>query len=221
MSSLRALFPPHVACAIVLDPEGLAPAPALYPEEAAHLGRAVEKRRREFALGRGCAREALATLGVAPRALVALPDRSVAWPEEAWGSITHTEGVCAAVAVLRSRARGVGVDVEVRGRVGPSLYRAIATPRETSWIHEADSAEERAERATRLFSAKEAFYKAQYCVSRAWVGFHDVELTFEEGDAFTVELVVDVAAAFARGTLFHGRVTQSAGHVLSGMVLPP
>jgi 4'-phosphopantetheinyl transferase EntD len=204
MSSLRALFPPHVACAIVLDPEGLAPAPALYPEEAAHLGRAVEKRRREFALGRGCAREALATLGVAPRALVAL-----------------TEGVCAAVAVLRSRARGVGVDVEVRGRVGPSLYRAIATPRETSWIHEADSAEERAERATRLFSAKEAFYKAQYCVSRAWVGFHDVELTFEEGDAFTVELVVDVAAAFARGTLFHGRVTQSAGHVLSGMVLPP
>jgi 4'-phosphopantetheinyl transferase EntD len=217
-SLLRTLFPSTVTSAAAVDTEGSDSAP-LYPEEAAHIARAVDKRRREFALGRACARSALAALGVAPGPLPSLPDRSVAWPAAAWGSITHTEGLCAAVAVRRSDAAGIGVDVEVRGRVGQQLWRHIATERERRWLDEPPAPHEKAERATRLFSAKEAFYKAQYCVSRAWVGFHDVELTLDDDGVFTVELVVDVGDVFRRGTRFSGRVHETREHVLSGLIV--
>src|SRR4051794_36063543 len=97
--TIRDLFPAHVSLAELHDPELAEP---LFPEEQAAIARAVEKRRLEFALGRTCARRALRELGVNPGALVPLADRSVPWPSEAWGSITHADGFCAAVAASRT-----------------------------------------------------------------------------------------------------------------------
>src|SRR5450631_1635810 len=75
----------------------------LLPEEAAGLGRAVPERQQEFAAGRLCARRALEELGFAGFALLAQADRQPLWPAQIVGSITHTNGLCAAVVGRRSQ----------------------------------------------------------------------------------------------------------------------
>jgi 4'-phosphopantetheinyl transferase EntD len=213
-----ALFPTSVRGA-ELSEQALAE--PLFPEEEPAIARAVDKRRVEFALGRTCARQALAELGVAPVALPQCDDRSVAWPAEAWGSITHADGICIAIAARRTDHAGLGIDAEVRERVKRDLWRHIATEREQAWLSTAPDESVAAARATLLFSAKEAFYKAQFCVSRAWVGFHDAELTFDAGGAFEVRLLVDVGQSFIKGSRFEGRYGMLEQHVLTGLVLPP
>jgi 4'-phosphopantetheinyl transferase EntD len=212
------LFPETVYAVELSDPARAEP---LFPEEAAAVARAVDKRKLEFTLGRTAARHALRALGVGPLPLPHKPDRSVEWPPEVWGSITHADGICAAIASLRAHHAGIGIDAEVRGRVHRELWRHVATAREIAWFEDsADEAEQRA-RATLLFSAKEAFYKAQFCKSGAWVGFLDAELRFDARENFTVELLIDVGGAFAKGERFAGKYAFTEQHVITGLVLPP
>ena len=221
-AELEALFPASVALSVASADAGAEPIAdeALFPEEAAHIVRAVAKRKHEFTAGRICARRALTALGLPAVALPPNEDRSVRWPDAVWGSITHTEGLCAAVAVRREQLRGVGIDAELRGRVTQKLWGQIASEREVAWFSAAPSALEAAERATLLFSAKEAFYKAQYCVSRCFVGFHEVELEFAEA-SFVVRLQNDIGGVFEEGRTFSGRFTLLAGHVVTGLVIAP
>jgi 4'-phosphopantetheinyl transferase EntD len=209
------LYPLDVVGVELSDPARAEP---LYAEEEAVVARAVEKRRVEFALGRTAARHALAQLEVPVGPLLQNKDRSVQWPETAWGSITHADGICAAVATLRTSHAGIGIDAELRGRVKRELWGHIATEREQAWLDEGDS-EEAAARATLLFSAKEAFYKAQFCASRGWVGFHDAELRFDDDANFEVELLIDVGITFRRGQRFLGRWGLLPGHVVTGLVI--
>jgi 4'-phosphopantetheinyl transferase EntD len=213
---LRALFPASVTGMELSDPELAEP---LWPEELAAIERAVDKRKREFTAGRSCARRALAALGIAPVPLLARDDRSVGWPEEAWGSITHTDGLCAAVAARRSHVAGLGIDAEVRRRVSEKLWKQIANAREIDWFRAAPDALAAAERATLLFSAKEAFYKAQYCVSQTFVGFHEAELRFDEQGQFEVTLQCEVGTFFPAGSTFHGRYALLDAHVVTGLVI--
>ncbi len=210
------LFPSDVVGVELSDPARAEP---LYGEEESVVERAVEKRRVEFALGRTAARKALARLGLPPGPLVQNKDRSVLWPDAAWGSITHADGICAAVATLRTHHAGIGLDAELRGRVKRELWSHIATEREQAWLSENDDVEEQAARATLLFSAKEAFYKAQFCASRGWVGFHDAELRFADTGDFEVELLIDVGITFQRGQCFQGRWGFLPKHVVTGLVI--
>jgi 4'-phosphopantetheinyl transferase EntD len=215
---IAALFPACVSGAEVNAPELAEP---LFAEEEASVARAVARRRVEFALGRTAARRALTALGLPKVALPQNPDRSVAWPQAVWGSITHTEGLCAAVAALRRELAGLGIDAERKERVEPRLWHLIATERERAWLSAGPSESERLLRAALLFSAKEAFYKAQFCVSRAWVGFHDAELAFDDRGSFEVRLLVDVGDAFARDTRFEGKYAVLDAHVVTGLVIAP
>lgn len=210
------LYPRDVVGVELSDPARAEP---LFADEEPAVERAVEKRRVEYALGRTAARKALSALGVAPGPLVQNKDRSVQWPEVAWGSITHADGICAAVATLRAHHAGLGIDAEVRGRVKRELWRHIATEREQAWLAEHDDVAQQDARATLLFSAKEAFYKAQFCASRGWVGFHDAQLRITDDGQFEVELRVDVGTTFRRGQRFTGRWGLLPQHVVTGLVL--
>ncbi|OLP18723.1 hypothetical protein BST81_09065 [Leptolyngbya sp. 'hensonii'] len=83
----------------------------LFPEEVAYIRNAVAKRQAEFATGRWCAREALATIGVAPQPLPVSPLLAPCWPEGTIGSITHDRDICLAIALPAIRHTGVGIDL--------------------------------------------------------------------------------------------------------------
>ncbi|MEZ5411189.1 MAG: 4'-phosphopantetheinyl transferase superfamily protein [Acidimicrobiales bacterium] len=160
----------------------------LWPEEETLVARAVAARRLQFAAGRRCARAGLLALGLPAGPIPAGPQRAPRWPDGTTGSISHTTGY--AVAVVRRTGPGapgaaglpgvpagdpinVGVDAEQLGRVGDHLYSRLFTPGEEAWLGRLPGPARDAA-ATAVFGAKEAFYKAQFPVTGAWVGFHDV-----------------------------------------------
>ena len=107
---IEALFPDGV---VTVESTDAFSEDALRPEERAGLGRAVEKRRREFAAGRACARRALARLEIADAVLPIGPDRLPAWPAGIVGSITHCAGYCGVAVARRGSILCLGLDAEV------------------------------------------------------------------------------------------------------------
>ena len=190
---------------------------SLHPAEASAIARAVPKRRREFTGGRICARAAMAALGVADAALPAGENRYPAWPDGIVGSITHTEGFCGAVAAHATSFRGLGVDVERRGVVGANVWPRICNEDELRWL-QALSPERQAIASALLFSAKEAFYKAQYTITRSWLSFHDAVFQMDD-DGFTVRLLSENPAVAAVPREVRGRYYVDPGLVFTGVAL--
>jgi 4'-phosphopantetheinyl transferase EntD len=148
------------------------PEPALFPDEAAAVARAVAKRRREFAFGRACARAALGANISIPVGQGGAP----IWPAGVSGSITHTYDYAAAAIV---RAGHIGIDVESLARMAEieNLAERVALP------------SERAVPVGIVFSAKESVYKCLYQslgpTAGRFLEFADVELAFDR-DGFRV-----------------------------------
>ncbi len=169
---LAGLFPPSV---IVRESRIPGNAADLLPPEIHHVERAVPKRVREFAAGRVCARSALAELGVHDFPLRAATDRQPIWPPDVVGSITHTDGYCAAAVASRRDLLAIGVDAEVQGAPTEELWTTICNPAELAWLNSLPpGAQPKA--VTLLFAAKEAFYKCQYPLAAEWLDFHDLEV---------------------------------------------
>jgi 4'-phosphopantetheinyl transferase EntD len=204
---LAALLPPGVASA-VRDPSE---AVELHPEEAVYVARAVEKRRREFASGRACARLAMAELGLEPRAIPAGPRREPLWPVGVVGSLTHTVGFCAAAVTTRDAYAGLGIDAEPDGPLSGAVAARVCSRDELDASRGCGLDD--ATLAHVLFSAKEAVYKCQFPASGAYLGFHDVRLELEES-TFRAELGVP-AGPYARGLVFRGSWRRSAGLILT------
>ncbi|MGB6310520.1 MAG: 4'-phosphopantetheinyl transferase superfamily protein [Steroidobacteraceae bacterium] len=153
----------------------------LLPAEAAHMGRAVAKRRQEFAAGRLCARRALAEFGMPDYPIRVGEDRQPIWPDAVAGSITHTARFCAAAVAERRRTAALGLDSEVVGDVKAEIWPHICLPDEIAWMRSLP-APDRAAAATLIFSAKEAFYKCQYPLVHERLNFHDVRVEAADWD---------------------------------------
>jgi 4'-phosphopantetheinyl transferase EntD len=185
------LLPPVVASAECFDdPPGV----VLFDEERAVVARAVDKRRREFATVRHCARRALATLGHPPVALVPGPRGAPRWPDGIVGSMTHCEGYRAAALARADDVRAVGIDAEPDGPLPDGVLELIARPDETA--HLADlrrrggAGPEHWERL--LFSCKETVFKVWYPLTHRELDFHEASIRLDPRDAtFTVDLLAD------------------------------
>lgn len=147
---------------------------ALFPEESATIRQAVPRRQREFAAGRRAARQAMARIGRPPLAIPSAADRSPIWPEGLSGSLSHTDKACVAV-VTGQPGCFIGIDLENDLPVEQDLWDTICTPHERDWL--AKQAEElQGIWVTRLFCAKEAFYKWQYPQTGLMLEFLDVQV---------------------------------------------
>ena len=139
--------------------EDVGQAVSLVPAEEALLAGAVTKRRRDFALGRACAHQALAALGRDTVVLKRSENGAPLWPSGTVGSITHTAGYAAALVADADRIRGVGVDAERIGGVSPDIWSRLFGTAERSYLEGLDETDRRLA-ATLFFCAKEACYKA-------------------------------------------------------------
>jgi 4'-phosphopantetheinyl transferase EntD len=189
----------------------------LLPEEKRIVERAVEKRRNEFAAGRVCARRALSTIGFADLPLLATRDRTPLWPIGAIGSISHTDGYCIAVAGLASNFCGIGVDVEILGRVEPKLWQEVFRVEEIDRLELLNNSQQ-IKLATVMFSAKEAFYKCQFALTRAWLGFEDVSVE-TAGDTFRVQVCDKKAEAILSHRSLHGKFAIDDTRVVCGIAI--
>jgi len=210
---LAALFPVAVQAA---ELRGAGDPGQLFSVEREGKDRWAEKRIREFAAGRQCAREALIRLGYDPAPLLSLPDRRPDWPEGATGSITHCAGLACAVVASTDHVRSLGLDVEVVDAVDEHLWPRILNAAEQSWLQTCP-VDERRVWATVIFSAKEAFYKCQYPVTAQWLEFEDAHVNLERPEAptgsFRIKVISPTLTLLGQGKL-------SAEHVRTAFSWP-
>lgn len=217
---LQGLFPPGAVVAVLRAP---ADPSALHPEEAQCVAHAVRARVEEFASGRLCARVALGELGIVGFALLAAPDRAPLWPTGVVGSIAHTAGHCAAVAGPCAQFLSLGLDTELLAAVHEGLWHRLCAPDELGRLA-ARPAAQRARAAALTFAGKEAFYKAQYPLSRERLDFDAVELECGAVDdscgEFTVVPTRCIALQRLMGGPISGRFAFHEGFVSAGIALP-
>jgi 4'-phosphopantetheinyl transferase EntD len=132
---------------------------APHAEEEIFVARAAPKRRRDFVLGRACARAALAGLGHGGAVIGQGEGGAPLWPAGIVGSITHTSGYAAALAAEARLFSGIGVDAERVGGVTQDLWPRLFDAAERDHLMGLGE-ESRAVMATLFFSAKETAYKA-------------------------------------------------------------
>ncbi len=158
----------------------------LFAQEERIVEHAVAKRQREFAKGRECARRALEAFGIVGFPLLAGPQRDPLWPESVVGSITHTDTFCAAAVASKRAYRGVGIDVEPDEPLSDELTDSICHPDELVTL----GPQFASGMVTRLiFSAKEAFYKCQYPLTRAFLDFKDMRTKLHSDGTFHTRVV--------------------------------
>lgn len=140
----------------------------LTDQERALVATARPARRSEFAAGRACAHRALVEIGAPAPSIACGRRRQPLWPTGVTGSISHADGLAVAVAArTRPGIASLGVDLEVAARLEDELWPHVLTRSE----RDACAASTDPTSAARVFSAKEAVFKALYPVLGAEIDF--------------------------------------------------
>jgi 4'-phosphopantetheinyl transferase EntD len=215
---IESILPAAAAVAEARDDEA---AVSLFPQEEAIVARAVEKRRREFAGGRGCAHRALAALGEAPGPVPAGERGEPIWPAGVVGSITHCKGYRGCAVARTADLASIGIDAETHAPLPDRLLPDLANPEEIEALGALRRADPSVHWDRLLFSAKEAVYKAWYPLAERWLGFEDAVLAIDPAArTFSARLLVPgptLAGAEVRG--FEGRWLVAEGLILSAIAV--
>jgi 4'-phosphopantetheinyl transferase EntD len=194
------------------------PADWLWPTEADLVARSVESRVREFTSGRTCARRALALLGIESGPILSGAQREALWPETVVGSITHCDGYRAAAVGRRDKGLAIGIDAEVDSPLPAGLLELVAGERENAWIGRQPCPEGWGRL---LFSAKESVYKALFPLTRRWLDFADVEVTFNAKEqSFLATVRPELITPAFELTPLQGRYLRGNGLLLTAVVVP-
>jgi 4'-phosphopantetheinyl transferase EntD len=212
---LKDLFPDGV---VIVESQDARAAEPLLPEEAAQALRMGDARRREFALGRACARRALARLGIPGAPLLRGPERAPQWPSGVIGSLTHTDGYCA-VAVARAGALlALGIDAE-SSALSERAARRVLDARERALLAALPSPPAQGF-ATVAFSAKESVYKAMYPLCGRRLVFGDAAIEIDaRASAFRVTLRAGGEGALPPGARIEGRYALTPSRVVTAVVV--
>lgn len=199
---------PHSLCWAIRDPRHEFPLPHT---EVASVFKSVPKRRKEFSAGRDAARDALAQMGHANAVIPKGANRAPVWPKGVCGSISHSDTQCIAIAGRSSDYSALGVDVEPLRPLSADLRDTI--------LHRDESHVSNKE-ATRIFSMKEAVYKAIAPGLERMISFHDLSICkASDPDHYTARLCTD-AGPFEVGQNFDLSVYDWRGHVLALCAVP-
>jgi 4'-phosphopantetheinyl transferase EntD len=216
---IERILPPQVAVAEaredVLDE-------ALFAAEEATVAAAVQKRQREFATGRACARRALADLGFPPQPIPTGPRGAPSWPAGAVGSITHCDRYRAAAVARGEVMAAIGIDAEPNAPLPEGVLGDIALPEERAWLTSMQAAEPTICWDRLLFCMKEAVYKAWFPLTGLWLDFEDAVVEVDgERRTFAASLSVPGPTVADRALDgFEGRWLMDDGVLLAAIALP-
>lgn len=191
------------------------PAAAALPQR---LRRASKVRVRQHLAGRACALAALREAGCIVTDIDVREDGAPRWPAGYVGSITHTASFASAAVAPTSALRSIGIDCEelLDDAALTDVEPLLLADGDARWLERDD----RRERATLLFSAKESLYK---CLAPlAGVFFDLTDARVEEIDdargVWRTRLLVDLPG-FTRGSVHEGRFVTAGGMVHTAMEL--
>jgi len=189
---------------------------SMFDEERAVVARAVDKRRREFATSRHCARQALRRLGQPPVPILPGDHGAPIWPAGIVGSMTHCDGYRAAALARRQDVLTVGIDAEPAGPLPDGVLGAVSLAEERVMLCDLAAAVPDTPWDRLLFSAKEAVYKAWFPLARRFLNFTEARVTFDPAaGTFAAQVLVPGPVS-----TFTGRWLTAGGLVLTAIVVP-
>jgi 4'-phosphopantetheinyl transferase EntD len=195
----------------------------LFPQERVFIECATERRRREFATTRACARAALAGLGRPPAAVLPGPGGAPQWPEGVTGSITHCAGYRAAAVGLTTDIASLGVDAEPNEALPDlGMLELIALDEERVRLGQLAAEMPGVCWDRLLFCAKESVYKAWFPLARCWLGFESADIIIDpRAGTFTTRLLVQGPLVGGTPlTQLRGRWLADQGFLVTAVVVP-
>jgi 4'-phosphopantetheinyl transferase EntD len=202
--------------AITIEAPIHASADPLLWEEAEALGEVVPRRRREYVLGRHCARTAMRQLGFAAEPILVGSRREPTWPSHVVGSITHCDRWCAATVAPAVNVAAVGIDVEVDEPLPADVLDVIMLDDERHWVKRASTA---IAWDRLIFSAKESVFKAWYPLTREWLGFENALIRLDPDNA-TFEVEISTARTIGAPANLEGRFSRRDGLIGTAVFVP-
>lgn len=151
------------------DPE------TLLPEEKIWIKKAYQGRKKEFTAGRIAARKAIERSGLPSCPIPSTESRLPLFPKNRLGSITHNKEWAMAAVAIPDQIFGLGIDLENCNRLNQKLWSSVFTQSEQDHLSKLGNQQTDRD-ATIFFSAKEAFYKAQYLLTKKFLGFQDASV---------------------------------------------
>jgi 4'-phosphopantetheinyl transferase EntD len=213
------ILPSHVA---VEEAFGDLPDVMLFPEEEAIIAKAVDKRRREFATARACARAALAKLGMPPAPILTGLRRAPQWPPGVVGSITHCSGYRASAVAHNRDMITIGIDAEPHDKLPDGVLEAVSSADERARLAALALGASEVFWDRLLFCAKESVYKAWFPLTHRWLGFEEASVDFEPAKGtFTARLLIE--GPVVDGTVltgFQGRWLVRQGLIATTIAIP-
>jgi 4'-phosphopantetheinyl transferase EntD len=212
------LFPDFIRLVITQEPVGME---CLLLEEKALVKGASDKRKKDFATGRFCARKALSHFNVMGVPILNDKSRKPLWPQGFVGSISHCPGLYGAAVAELGACRSLGFDME-------SLRRKVEEDYIMGIILHPDEQQERWDlpekeaglRTLTIFSIKECFFKCMFPLVGKYIGFKSVRCRLKENTGtFVVHIMKDISREFSAGTEVSGRFMVVGDYVFSGMYL--
>jgi len=223
---IEELLPDSVVAVEAHGDDAIQDAP-LYPEEAALMTRAVAKRRREFSTVRACARRAMEKLGVPPQPIVTGASGAPRWPAGLIGSMTHSDGYCAAALARATDLASLGIDAEPASPLPEDVVSYVFLPTEAERLRRLAEDRPAIHWDRILFSAKESIYKAWFPLTAKWLDFAeaDIELLADPDGRphgrLRAELLVPGPWVGGRQLQwFEGRWSLQRGVVTTAIVVP-
>ncbi|MET9735772.1 4'-phosphopantetheinyl transferase superfamily protein [Streptomyces sp. NPDC006458] len=200
---------------------------SLYPEEQAVVARAVDKRRREFAAVRACARRAMEKLGVPPAPVLPGERGAPQWPRGLIGSMTHCHGYRAAALARAADLASLGIDAEPHAPLPLGTLPCVALPAERERLTPLAAHRPEVHWDRLLYSAKESVYKAWFPLTGRWLDFDEADIEISAGPgtawhgAFHAELLVPGPVLGGRRVrCFEGRWTVGRGLIGTAVTIP-
>ncbi len=194
---------------------------ALFEEEERVVARATDRRRREYATVRCCARLCLQRLGHPPAPIVPGVAGAPTWPCGVRGSLTHCTGYAAAAVAPKEIVSAIGIDAEPDAPLPEGVLELVATPAERDLLAGTQRLGSGLCWDRLLFSAKESVYKAWCPAVHSWLDPLETEIVFHPDRAeFTA--VVARARMQARGSSaarLHGRWVRHGGILITATAL--
>jgi 4'-phosphopantetheinyl transferase EntD len=190
----------------------------IWPEERVFIQGAVEKRVKEFATGRFCARIALSRLGLPTGPIPVGPNREPKWPVGIAGSITHCKNYCSAAVARIGGIISIGIDAEIDEPIPLDVLSLISNPSEIAAINELSAGTHWDKL---LFSAKESVFKALFPLTAQWLDFKDACIVFAPSDgSFLATLPIEATRKGSLKTPYiSGRYIIDCGLIVTSVVL--
>lgn len=181
------------------------------------LQRAARKRQAEFLAGRLCAGEALRQHCGISQYPGKDGDGAPVWPGRISGSISHSAGIAMAIVGARNQHPGMGLDVEViqNHTEARALSSLVLTPGEASRFRQMLTGNPGL-CLTRIFSLKEALFKALYPLTRQRFYFQDAEVTTMDADGHCrLRLLTALSDTWPRGAVAGARLSHWRDRVVA------